>query len=70
MTQLELLRRQRGLRQADLAEMAGVQQSTISRMERGEGGTVSNALRVSKALGASVEDVFGDLVSDAHPKAA
>lgn len=59
MTPLELLRRKKGLTQADLAALAGVDQSTISRCESGRGSaTVTNALKIARALDASVEQVF------------
>jgi transcriptional regulator with XRE-family HTH domain len=45
-------RRLRGLTQAQLADRAGVSESTISRLERGDGGvTLENLLRILRALG-------------------
>jgi transcriptional regulator with XRE-family HTH domain len=48
-------RRARGLRQADVAERAGVTQSWISRMERGHGGTASLETWAAAAAAASVQ---------------
>jgi transcriptional regulator with XRE-family HTH domain len=45
-------RRLRGLTQAQLADRAGVSESTVYRLERGDGGvSVENMLRVLRALG-------------------
>jgi DNA-binding XRE family transcriptional regulator len=45
-------RRLRGLTQAQLADRAGVSESTLYRLERGDGGvSVENLLRVLRALG-------------------
>jgi transcriptional regulator with XRE-family HTH domain len=45
-------RRLRGLTQAQLADRAGVSESTVYRLERGDGGvSVENLLRVLRALG-------------------
>ena len=53
-TALRALRRRRGLRQLDVAEAAGVGQTTISRAERGHLKSLSNAAlrRVAAALDA------------------
>jgi transcriptional regulator with XRE-family HTH domain len=45
-------RRLRGLTQSQLADRAGVSESTVYRLERGDGGvTVENLLRILRALG-------------------
>lgn len=45
-------RRLRGLTQAQLADRAGVSESTVYRLERGDGGvSVENLLRILRALG-------------------
>jgi putative transcriptional regulator len=56
---LLLLRGERGLTQAALAEMVGVSRKTINTVENGIfiPSTVL-ALRIARALGVSVEDVF------------
>lgn len=51
----------KGLSQPALAEASGVSQSTISRIERGDGGyTYENARALARALGVSVADLAGD----------
>ena len=58
---LERLRRARGLNQDDLAEMAGVKQSTISKIERGYDGVT---LRVLKQLAGALEVEVTELLAD------
>lgn len=48
---LRLSRKERGLTQAQLAEAAGVAQSDISKLERGEAQKTANLVRLAKALG-------------------
>lgn len=53
------LRRARGLTQLDLAERVGVEQPTISRLERGNDAVTLRLLRdVAQALGVTVADLF------------
>jgi len=53
------IRKLRGLTQADLAEMAGVQQSTISRAENlDRGTTIGQYLDIASALGVPLADLF------------
>ena len=54
---LKAIRQERGLFQADLAELAGVPQPFVSRLERGEQDLTvfANALRVIRALDLSPE---------------
>ncbi|MBL3587651.1 helix-turn-helix transcriptional regulator [Rhodovulum sulfidophilum] len=55
------IRRSQGLSQADLAELAGVEQPTISRIERGNDAVTLRVLRqVAMALGVSLSDLFSD----------
>jgi len=58
---LESLRRARGLNQEQLAEMAGVKQSTISKVERGYDGVT---LRVLRQLAGALKVDVAELVSD------
>ncbi|MDQ7775281.1 MAG: helix-turn-helix transcriptional regulator [Paracoccus aminovorans] len=58
---LERLRRARGWNQDDLAEVAGIKQSTISKIERGYDGVT---LRVLKQLAAALDVEVADLFSD------
>lgn len=62
MTNLEKLRRDRGLDQMELAELTGVSQSTISRIERGSGVLLGTAQALAKALGCSVEELTREAV--------
>jgi putative transcriptional regulator len=60
-TKLRAARRAKGLRQEDLAEAAGVSQSTIVRLELGENEpTFKTAHRIARALGTSAEELFGN----------
>lgn len=64
-TKLRAARRAKNLRQEDLAEAAGVSQSTIVRLENGQNEpTFSTALRIARALGVSPLDLW-----DAEPAA-
>ncbi|MFN3275469.1 MAG: helix-turn-helix domain-containing protein [Paracoccus sp. (in: a-proteobacteria)] len=64
---LENLRRARGLKQNELAEMAGVQQSTISKIERGYDGVTLRVMRqLAAALNVDVSDLISDERSDAE----
>jgi len=67
MTNLERMRRERDWRQSDLAEKAGVPQSSISRAENGGSISIANAVRVARSLGSTVEELFGDVADDADP---
>jgi len=50
-----------GLTQSDLAERAGVSRQLVSAVEAGRNTpSVDGALRLARALGASVEELFGD----------
>lgn len=49
--QLEAYRISRNLKQAELAELAGIGRSTLVRMEAGKGGTIDSLARVMRALG-------------------
>ena len=60
---LEAYRISRGIKQADLAEKAGISRSTLMRLEAGTSGTIDTLVRVLQALGLS--DRLSDLVPDA-----
>lgn len=56
---LRMIRRQRGMSQTELADVAQVGQSTISSIETGVYiPHVDVALQIAKALGLMVEDIF------------
>lgn len=58
-TKLRAARRAKSMRQEDLAEAAGVSQSTIVRLENGQNEpTFSTALRIARALGVSPMDLW------------
>jgi len=57
--QIRHLRKQRGLSQEKLAEMAGLHRNYIGGIERGERNVaLLNILRLSKALGVPPSDLF------------
>lgn len=62
-TKFEVTRRAAGFQQDGLAERSGVPQGTISRIENGTAPLVTNALRLARALGTTVEDLFDDLLA-------
>lgn len=59
----EAYRIARGIKQADLAERAGIGRMTLSRLEQGNGATLDTVLRLLRAL--EIEERLFDLVPDA-----
>lgn len=58
---LKQIRKAKGLSQADLADMIGVNQSTISKMENGEQGcTIEKFQAYAAAVGVGLSDLFAD----------
>lgn len=59
-SRIKSLRSQRGLRQADLAQLSGMKQSAVSRIEQSEysGWTFNTLLRVAKALDVRLRVIF------------
>ena len=58
---VDKLRRQRGLTQTQLAEMAGLQQSHISKIEnQNDGTTIRVFQQIADALGLKLSDLFQD----------
>src|SRR3546814_12741779 len=51
------------LKQAELAEMAGISRSTLARLEAGNGGTIDSLARIMRAL--EIEDRLLDVMPDA-----
>lgn len=61
MNNIAAIRKQRGLSQTDLAEMVGVEQPTISKLERGNDGvTLRTVFAIADALRVPVADLFAD----------
>ena len=55
---LQRLRRQRGLSQEELADLANIHQTYLSGVERGKRNpTVTVLQRIAQALGADIEDL-------------
>lgn len=61
--QLEAYRISRNLKQAELADLAGISRSTLARMEAGKGGTIDSLARVMRGLG--LEQRLLEIVPDA-----
>ena len=60
---LRAIRTRKGVTQERLETMSGVLQETISRLEnRGPGTGVLQAIKLARALGTTVEDLFGEHV--------
>ena len=58
---LRLKRIEAGLNQTDLAQVAGIQQSHISKLERGVSDTTAKSLaRIAKALGCPITDLLAE----------
>lgn len=56
---VQAIRKARGLTQSELADLAGVEQPTISKLERGSDSmTLRTLTRVAEALGVEVIDLF------------
>ena len=58
---LRLKRIEAGLNQTDLANVTGIQQSHISKLERGASDTTPKSLaRIAKALGCTITDLLAE----------
>jgi transcriptional regulator with XRE-family HTH domain len=69
---LKQARRQKGMKQPELAKKSGVSQSTISKLERGEldGSRADTQIALARALGVAVEWLLGSeaMVTPAKPE--
>ena len=67
--QLEELRRQRAIRQEDLAQALGVSRQTVISLEKGKyNPSLALAFKLARYFNLSIEDIFDD--SDECPDAA
>ena len=58
---LEELRKQRGIRQEDLAQALGVSRQTVISLEKGKyNPSLSLAFKLARYFGLSIEDIFDD----------
>lgn len=58
---LEELRKQRGIRQEDLAQALGVSRQTVISLEKGKyNPSLSLAFKLSRYFNLSIEDIFDD----------
>jgi len=58
---LEELRRQRGIRQEDLAQDLGVSRQTVISLEKGRyNPSLTLAFRLARYFGTSIEEIFDD----------
>lgn len=58
---LEDLRKQRGIRQEDLAQALGVSRQTVISLEKGKyNPSLSLAFKLARYFGLSIEDIFDD----------
>ena len=50
-----------GLTQLELSSLVGIYPAALSKIENGKGGvTLQNGIKIAKALGTTVEELFGD----------
>ncbi|MEM0138518.1 MAG: helix-turn-helix transcriptional regulator [Thermoplasmatales archaeon] len=61
-------RKNAGMSQQQLADLAGVDRSTYAHYERGKRPTLGRAVRIAKALNKSVEDLFMAVVNEHKEK--
>ncbi len=61
---LEAYRISRNIKQADLAEQAGISRATLARIEAGQSGTIDTVLRLRRAL--DIEERLLAVVPDAR----
>ncbi len=65
---LEELRRQRAIRQEDLAQALGVSRQTVISLEKGKyNPSLALAFKLARYFGLPIEDIFDD--SDEYPDA-
>ena len=58
---VEELRKQRGIRQEDLAQALGVSRQTVISLEKGKyNPSLSLAFKLARYFGLSIEDIFDD----------
>ena len=58
---LEKLRKQRGIRQEDLAQALGVSRQTVISLEKGKyNPSLALAFKLARYFGLSIEDIFDD----------
>lgn len=60
MTRLKELRLQKGLTQKQVAEAVGIAESAYQRYEHDTMPLAPMACKIAKALGATVEDIYGE----------
>lgn len=57
---LKVIRKQRKLTQAQLAELVGVEQPTIQRYEKGRSPSLEQAMEIAGKLGVTLDDLVGE----------
>lgn len=58
-TKIHELRRERGMQQAELAELVGVRRETIGKLESGKyNPSLKLAMDIAKVFGTTVEEIF------------
>ena len=66
---LEELRKQRGIRQEDLAQALGVSRQTVISLEKGKyNPSLALAFKLARYFGLSIEDIFDDSDEYANEK--
>ncbi|MDO5299559.1 MAG: helix-turn-helix transcriptional regulator [Clostridia bacterium] len=58
---LEILRKERGIRQEDLAQALGVSRQTVISLEKGKyNPSLTLAFKLARYFGLAIEDIFDD----------
>lgn len=58
---LEILRKERGIRQEDLAQALGVSRQTVISLEKGKyNPSLTLAFKLARYFGLTIEDIFDD----------
>lgn len=66
---IKLVRQRQGMSQTELAKESGLSRVTISEVElKGREISIANAMKISKALGASLDTLFNERNEDGEPR--
>jgi transcriptional regulator with XRE-family HTH domain len=58
-TKIDAIMKEKGFTDGDMSEITGLPRMTIGNARRGKNITLANALRISKALGKPLDEIWG-----------